>query len=151
MRTIREAMTADPICVTPETVLREAAQRMERADAGILPVLDGDRLVGVITDRDLVIRAIARGADPRTTRVADYLSENVCTVTPDTPAERAVQLMEQRQIRRLMVVDGQRLVGVVSLGDLAECEPDAAEAVLVEVSKSDKTMAHGRQRPGTGM
>lgn len=146
-RTVRMAMTPSPVCVGTGTTLQEAARRMQEADTGLLPVLDGNRLVGVITDRDMVVRAIALGVDPRTATVGEFQSRHVCTIGPDATCHEAVKQMEKHGIRRLLVADGGRLVGVLSLGDLAECVPDAAEEVLVEISKSPKTLAHGGPWP----
>lgn len=143
VRTVRMAMTPAPVCVSQTTTLQDAARRMQEADTGLLPVLDGTRLVGVITDRDLVVRAIALGVDPRTATVGEFQSRHVCTIGPDATCDEAVKQMEKHGIRRLLVADAGRLLGVLSLGDLAECVPDAAEEVLVEISKSPKTLAHG--------
>lgn len=143
MRTIKDVMTPNPLCVTSDANLQEAARLMVEADAGILPVLDGDTLKGVITDRDIIVRAIAKGIDPKTGLVRDALTTDVDTIGPDMSIQDAVEHMENRQIRRLVVCENDKVVGVVSLGDLAECESQAAEGVLVEVSKSPKTLAHG--------
>ncbi|MNS09774.1 Hypoxic response protein 1 [compost metagenome] len=142
MTTIRDVMTAQPTFVSPDATLATVARKMLDADTGLMPIMDGPTLCGVITDRDIVVRAIAKGADPTVTVARDFCTAEVDTIAPDADVEDGIALMEDHQIRRLVVMDGGRLVGVVSLGDLAETLPDAAEDVLVEVSKSAKTLAH---------
>lgn len=93
---------------------------MKRSDIGMLPVCDGERLVGTITDRDLTIRATAEGCDPLSTRVKDVMTPSVFWCYDDQEVEEAAQLMEEKQIRRLPIVNRKkRLVGIISLGDLA--------------------------------
>jgi CBS domain-containing protein len=142
MTLIRDVMTPNPTFVHPDATLATVARKMREADTGFMPIVDGTELCGVITDRDIVVRAIAQGADPTITIARDFCTKEVETVSPDTDLTEAVNAMEARKIRRLLVWEGQRLVGVVSLGDLAETVPDDAEDVLVEVSKSAKTLAH---------
>ncbi|HEY9723705.1 MAG TPA: CBS domain-containing protein [Oscillatoriaceae cyanobacterium] len=142
MSTVRDLMTANPVCATCDTTLQDAARMMQRADCGILPVLEQRRLRGVITDRDIVLRAVAKGVDTKAARVGDFLTDAVFTISPEADCEIAMREMEARQVRRLFVVDQGQLIGVVALGDLAESEPKVAEEVLVEVSKSPKTLAH---------
>jgi CBS domain-containing protein len=115
---------------------------MAEADVGALPVLRDGRLVGIITDRDLVVRALAKDADPATATVGHFCSRGPAVGSPAMPVAEAVKLMEDRKIRRLPVVEGGHLVGIVALGDLAEAMPRRAEAVLVEISKSPSTLSH---------
>jgi CBS domain-containing protein len=116
---VREVMTPDVVSIPPELTLQDAASIMKTLDVGSLPVSDGERLIGVITDRDITVRAIAEGRDPRTTDVADVMSAEVVCCHEDDEVQRAARLMQREQLRRLLVVDaGGRLVGVVSLGDL---------------------------------
>jgi CBS domain-containing protein len=144
MATIQDVMTPNPVCADANATLREIAGKMLDVDTGIIPLLENDRLFGVITDRDLVIRAIAWGVNPEQAQARDYCTTHVDTVSPQTSVEEAIEHMETRQIRRLVVCEKDRIVGVVSLGDLAETVSDQAEAVLVEVSKSERTLAHKR-------
>ncbi|HMJ66064.1 MAG TPA: CBS domain-containing protein [Candidatus Binatia bacterium] len=117
---VKDILTRDPYVIKPNAMICEAAKIMKQCDIGMLPVCDGQRLVGTITDRDLAIRAVAQGADPRSTRVNEVMTPEVCWCFEDQDIEGAAQLMEQKQIRRLPVIDRQkRLVGIVSLGDLA--------------------------------
>ncbi len=116
---IRDVMSRDVQVARPDDTLQEAAFRMAQGDFGFLPVADGDRLIGVITDRDIAIRAVASGAAP-TDRVVEYLSRDALVVREDEDIKLGLDLMRARQIRRLAVIDREgRLVGVISLGDLS--------------------------------
>jgi len=135
---ISEIMTRNVQTIPPNSTLREAARMMRDLDVGGLPVCDGDRLVGFITDRDIVVRAIAEGEDPDTCRIADVMTAEVVWCYEDADVEEAGRLMEERQVRRLAVVDrNKRLVGILSLGDLAvEVEDeDFAGEILEQVSE----------------
>jgi CBS domain-containing protein len=117
---VHEVMTERPRAVTPETPLSEVAQVMETEDVGSVPVVEGDRLVGIITDRDIVVRAIAKGKDPRGIPAADISSRELVTVNPDDDLSDALELMARYQVRRLAVTaEDERLVGVVSQADVA--------------------------------
>lgn len=117
---VHEIMTAHARCVSPDNTLVEAAGLMRQLDVGALPVCDDDKLRGMVTDRDLVLRGVADGRDPNTTSIRDVMSQGVIYVLADQPVEEAVQIMENRQIRRLPVLNrGKRMVGIVSLGDIA--------------------------------
>lgn len=116
---VREVMTADVVSIPPELTLQDAASIMKTLDVAALPVSDGERLIGVITDRDITLRAIAEGLDPRTTDVGDVMTAEVVCCHEDDEVQRAARLMQREQLRRLPVVDaGGRLVGIVSLGDV---------------------------------
>ncbi|WP_427788889.1 CBS domain-containing protein [Brevundimonas diminuta] len=133
---IREVMTRDVQVARPEDTLQAVAGRMAAGDFGFIPVADGDRLIGALTDRDIVVRAVASGAGPEA-RVQDVLSRDALIVRADDDLKVALDLMASRQIRRLPVVDKDgRLVGVVSLGDLSTRvkERYAGEA-LEEISR----------------
>jgi CBS domain-containing protein len=117
---IKDVMTRGVECVRPETTIQEAAARMKSLDVGPLPVCEGDRPVGIVTDRDIVLRAIADGRDPRATRVQDVMTRGVVTVKEGDDVKEAARHMKEKQIRRVVVVDdAQRVVGIVSLGDIA--------------------------------
>ena len=117
---VHEVMTERPRAVTPQTPLREVAEVMETEDVGAVPVVDGDRLVGIVTDRDIVVRAIAKGKDPRGMPAAEVSSRELVTVNPDDELTDALKLMAQYQVRRLAVTaEDERLVGVVSQADVA--------------------------------
>jgi len=121
MMKVNEVMTRGAECVRPNATLQEAARKMRDMDVGFLPVCgDNDRLAGTITDRDIAIRAVAEGWSPADKHVNDVLSADVIYCFEDQDAEEAADLMKQRQVRRLVVLNrDKRLVGVVSLGDLA--------------------------------
>jgi CBS domain-containing protein len=138
---LREIMTSDVECIGPDNTLREAAEKMRALDVGPLPVCDNDRLVGILTDRDIVVRAIAEGHDPRTTAVREAMTESVDYCFEDDDTAAAARKMRERQIRRLAVLNrDKRLVGIVSLGDLAVKTGDDAETgeTLEEISEPAK-------------
>ena len=117
---ISDVMTARPRCVTPETTLKQVAEVMESEDIGAVPVLDGEQLSGMITDRDIVVRAVAKGKNPDGMPVREIFSREVVTVGPEDDLSDALQLMAMHQVRRLPVVDDDnRLVGIVAQADVA--------------------------------
>ena len=135
---VHDVMTDSPRCVTPDTSVSDAAVLMETEDVGSLPILDGDQLAGVVTDRDIVIRAIAKGKDPRGMAVRDVASRELVTVQADDDLMDALQLMATRQVRRLPVVDeNNRLVGILSQADVAVSAKEKSVGEMVEeISKS---------------
>lgn len=117
---IQDIMTRDVEVVAPNATLQTAAQRMKDLNVGSLPVCDGERLLGMITDRDITIRATAMGKNPTDTAVSDTMSSGVTYCFEDQPVSEAAQMMEEQQIRRLPILNREKkLVGIVSLGDLA--------------------------------
>jgi CBS domain-containing protein len=117
---VAEVMTRHVEVIDPNAPLKEAASKMKTLDVGLIPVCDGDKLRGTITDRDITVRGIAEGYDPSKTKVADIMSTDLAYCFEDDKMEAALNLMEKRQIRRLPVLSRERrLVGIVSLGDLA--------------------------------
>jgi CBS domain-containing protein len=117
---VKDVMTERPRAVTPQTSVSEIAELMETEDVGAVPVVEGDRLVGIVTDRDIVVRAIAKGKDPRGMPAAEVSSRELVTVNPDDDLSDALKLMAQYQVRRLAVTaEDERLVGVVSQADVA--------------------------------
>lgn len=117
---VKQVMTKGVECVNPSYSLQDAAKKMKTLDVGPLPVCDNDRLVGMITDRDIIVRAVAEGCDPKTTQVKDVMTPDVVYCFEDDDVQDAARLMKENQIRRLVVLNQEkRLVGVVSLGDLA--------------------------------
>jgi CBS domain-containing protein len=135
---LREIMTPAVEAIAPGDTLEHAARRMEELDVGPLPVCDGGRVVGLLTDRDVAVRAVAAGCNPRTTLVSDVMTHDVVCGRDDQDVAEAARLMERHQVRRLPVLgrDG-ALVGIVSLGDLATAGGAAARpgAVLKAVSE----------------
>ena len=117
---LRDVMTRGIEDIAADATIVEAAERMRSLDVGALPVCQNDKLVGVITDRDIAIRAVADGCDPKATSVSDAMSRDLFYCYEDESVETAAKLMEEKQIRRLPVFDrNNRAVGIVSLGDLA--------------------------------
>jgi CBS domain-containing protein len=117
---IGEVMTRSVEVIGPDARLREAAGKMKTLDVGLIPVCDGDKLRGTLTDRDITVRGVAEGYDPAETKVADIMSTDLAYCFEDDEIEAALNLMEKRQIRRLPILSREkRLVGIVSLGDLA--------------------------------
>jgi len=116
---IRELMSTEVYCAIPSTTVAEVAQQMKRHNVGCVPICDRDRLVGIITDRDIVIQCVAAGLDPRQCHVSQFMTAHPISISPDTELKDAAELMAKEQIRRLPVVEDNRLVGLVSLGDIA--------------------------------
>jgi len=135
---VREVMTDRPRCVTLETPISEVAQLMESEDIGSLPVLEGDQLAGMITDRDIVLRAVAKGKDPRGMPVREVASRELVTVYAEDDLSNALKKMASEQVRRLPVVDEEnRLVGVLAQADVAlEVKEKAVGEMVEEISKS---------------
>jgi CBS domain-containing protein len=133
-------MTGGIETITPHASLAEAAKKMASQDIGSLPVCDEPRrVVGIITDRDITVRAVARGMDPNQTRVEDVMTRDVLSCSSESEVEDACELMEKRQVRRLLVTGQDEVpVGIVSLGDIALClrESQSGE-VLKKVSAPD--------------
>ena len=131
-------MTDRPRCVTAETTVSEAAQLMKSDDVGSLPVLDGEQLAGMITDRDIVIRAIAEGKDPRGMPVREVASRELVRVNADDDLSSALQLMATQQVRRLPVVDDDgRLVGILAQADVArEAKDKDSGQMLQDISQT---------------
>jgi len=135
---VRDVMTDRPRCVTLETPISEVAQLMESEDIGSLPVLEGDQLAGMITDRDIVLRAVAKGKDPRGMPVREVASRELVTVYADDDLSNALKKMASQQVRRLPVVDDDnRLVGVLAQADVAiEVKERAVGEMVEEISKT---------------
>lgn len=135
MPTAREIMTPGATYVDLDLTVAEAAQRMADDDFGALPICNGEgRLQGVITDRDIVVKVIAAGRDPQTTKVSDLADQGeVVTIGADDSAEEAIRTMKDHGVRRLPVIDGHDLVGMLSQADIARALPDAKVGDLVGV------------------
>ena len=138
---IRKIMTESPETVTPGTFIADVARMMRDLDVGIIPVVNNGELMGVITDRDITIRVTAAGLSPFEVTVQDFISPNPVTASPDDDVDKARQLMGEHQIRRLLITDGNKLVGIVSLGDVAikdKRDESATGEVLEEISEAKK-------------
>ena len=131
--TARDVMTEGAECVSEHDTVTTAAQRMASLDVGALPICgDDDRLKGMVTDRDIVLQVVAEGQDPKQVTVGSLARGEVVTIGADDPLEEAQRTMEEHQVRRLPVIDGHRLVGIISQGDLAKALPDDQTGQLVE-------------------
>ncbi|HEX6362414.1 MAG TPA: CBS domain-containing protein [Albitalea sp.] len=140
---VREAMTGDVCLIGPDLSIREAAEMMGERDIGSLPIGENDRLVGMVTDRDIAVRAVAKGLGPDA-KVRDVMSAEVLYCFEDEEVEDAAHHMADLKVRRLPVLDrNKRLVGIVSLGDLAQCE-DAAKTGKAMADISEPGGAHSQ-------
>jgi len=135
---VREVMTPNVEFVQSDDSLSQAARKMENLDVGALPVATGGELVGILTDRDIVIRAVAKGLDPEKHKVMEAVSEGVVTCEEGEDVKTVADMMEEKQIRRVVVRDrNAKVAGIVSLGDLAlRMHREKSGEVLQEVSKS---------------
>ena len=134
---VAEIMTRDPEVLPSDFILKDAALKMQQLDVGMLPIRDGDRLVGMLTDRDITLRATAEGRDPTKTRVREVMTPEVVYCFEDQDVSEAAKLMQEKQIRRLPILNREkRLVGIVSLGDLAvhSAEEKTVSKTIREVS-----------------
>lgn len=135
--TIRDVMTAEPITLPTTATLVEAARTMRDDDIGNVVVVEGETAVGIVTDRDVVIRAIAEERDPASTTLSEIATEELVTVTPEVDVAEAVRLMRDNSVRRILVLEDDRPIGLVSIGDLAiERDPDSA---LADISSAPPT------------
>ncbi|WP_159945655.1 MULTISPECIES: CBS domain-containing protein [unclassified Nocardiopsis] len=135
VRTIDEVMSSPVRTVSPDTSLREAAEIMREADVGDVVVTHENRIMGILTDRDIVVRCLAEGGDPDQSTARDVCSSEVATVPPQSSVADAVHVMRTSAVRRLPVVDDNRVVGVVTMGDLAQAVDD--KSALADVSAAD--------------
>ena len=119
-RHVRDVMTPNPECVSERDSIRDVARIMKEQDTGVVPVVDGKRIIGLITDRDIVVRGIAEGRDVSNSQVNDLMTRGVRSVKEDTPLSEVLDLMGNAEVRRVPVVNNNdELVGIVSLGDIA--------------------------------
>jgi CBS domain-containing protein len=129
---VRDTMTPDPRAVAPDESIAEAARLMRDQDVGSLPVIEEGRLVGMLTDRDITVRVIAEGRSPQTATVGEVFSHNPVTVEPNEDLAEALRLMARHQVRRLPVVESDRLVGILAQADVALEEKERKTGELVE-------------------
>ncbi len=146
MQTIQDVMTRDVQHISPEDSVRKAAQMMDEFNIGSIPVVDGDKLVGMITDRDITVRSTAAGQAPESTRVGDVMSTDVRTCTSGQSVEEVLAEMGNVQIRRVPVIDqaSHSLVGIVSLGDMATSQSKGIEQALEEISSPSEPDRTGK-------
>ncbi|HZK27898.1 MAG TPA: CBS domain-containing protein [Thermoclostridium sp.] len=137
---VKDVMTRSITTIEPDATIKDAASIMQQYNIGSIPVVDNNGLVGIVTDRDIVVRNIASDQDPFSTPVRNIMTSQVTTVTPEEDVKSISEIMSKRQVRRLPVVENQKLVGMVSLGDIAttgKSNMEASEA-LCEISKPSK-------------
>ena len=132
-KSIREAMTSNPCSIDADKSVAYAAKMMRDEDVGIAPIVEGDRLVGVLTDRDVAVRVVAEGLDPEKVKVSEVASRDVVTLDPQQDLDEALRLMARHQVRRLPVVeeDG-KLVGIVAQADVATQASESQTGEVVE-------------------
>lgn len=134
---VKDIMTKDVAYINPDSNVVEAAQLMQKHNVGSIPVCDQNGIIGIVTDRDIIVRNIAHGKDPHSTPVRDVMTGQVITAAPDMEVDAATKLMAEKQIRRVPVVDNNMIIGMLALGDVAtdnRFNMEASEA-LSEISK----------------
>lgn len=137
---VEQAMTTNVRTVTPDASVVDAARIMRDEDTGSVPVVDDGRVAGIVTDRDIVLRGVADGRDVTALDVREVCSSDPVTVEPGRDLDEALRLMAQHQVRRLPVVDGDRLVGVLAQADVARATDDRATGALVDdISQPGRT------------
>ena len=129
---IKEIMTRDVRACEPNATVADAAKVMAQGDVGPVPIVEDGRLVGIVTDRDIVVRVVAEGRDPNATTVKEIASTELVTVSPGDELDEALNLLAKRQVRRLPVVEGDRLVGIVAQADIARLGKDKKTGEVVE-------------------
>jgi CBS domain-containing protein len=129
---IKEVMTRDVRACEPNATVAAAAKVMAQEDVGPVPIVEDGRLVGIVTDRDIVVRVVAEGRDPNATTVKEIASTDLVTVSPGDDLDEALKLLAERQVRRLPVVEGDRLVGIVAQADVARLGKDKKTGEVVE-------------------
>jgi CBS domain-containing protein len=138
MTTAREIMTAGAECVGEDESVQVAAEKMARLGVGALPICgNDDRLLGMLTDRDIVVKVLGAGQDPRTTKAGQLRQEEAVTIGADDDAGEILRTMTGHQVRRLPVIDGHRLVGIVAQADVARALPDPQVGDLLQALSSD--------------
>lgn len=137
---VKDIMTKSVAYVNPATTVVEAAQLMQKHNVGSIPVMDQNGVIGIVTDRDIVVRNVAHGRSPQSTPVSDVMTSQVTTASPDMDVDDVSRLMAQQQIRRMPVIENNKLVGIVALGDMAaDTRFDTeASAALTEISRPAK-------------
>lgn len=152
MRTVADVMTRDVVCISPKETLQDAAARMDELNVGALPVCRKGKLIGLLTDRDIAVRACAVGMSPRTTLVEEVMTEPSRYCTPGQAVDAVLRQMGDLQIRRLPVLDDAgELVGIVALGDLAEISASGVDAALRRIStpsRPDRESVRPHKPPG---
>jgi CBS domain-containing protein len=139
---VRQAMTEAPVTLGPDMNAFDAAGLMRQYDVGVVPIVEGEKFIGLVTDRDLVMRVLADRKDPPEVRLGDILTRSPVTVSPDAELSEARDLMAEHKIRRLPVVKADQLIGIISIGDISQHDASkrAVGEALSEVSESQSTI-----------
>jgi CBS domain-containing protein len=137
---VKDIMTKNVAYINPDSTIVEAAQLMQKHNVGSIPVCDKSGVIGIVTDRDIIVRNIAHGKNPQSTPVRDVMTGQITTASPDMEVEDVTRMMSERKIRRVPVVENNMIVGMVSLGDIAADNrfDFEASAALSEISKPAK-------------
>jgi len=134
---VREIMTTGVECLSPDAAIKELANQMKTLDVGFIPICENDRLVGTVTDRDIVIRAVALGRDVNTTKARDTMTQEVVYCFEDDDVKDVADKMRQKDIRRMLILNkDKRLVGVVSLGDISKVEEKESGKTLKDITEA---------------
>lgn len=137
-RNVQDVMTRNPATCGETAPVVEAAQLMEREGVGSIPVCEDGKLVGIVTDRDIALRVVAGGRDPRQTKIQDVMTRDPQSVGVDEPIDRVMEMMESRQVRRIPVIDGGgKLVGIIAQADIARLGNDGATGDVVQAISKD--------------
>ena len=132
---IRDVMSQDLVTLPADATVIEASQAMQQRDIGDVLVTDEDRLIGMLTDRDIVARAVAEGHDPAQSKIGDFVTMNLATLMPDSQVSDAVEMMRDTAVRRIPVVEDDKAVGIVSIGDLAMQQDE--RSALADISRAE--------------
>lgn len=134
---VREIMTSNVECLDPQANLREIGQEMKSLDVGFIPICENDRLVGTVTDRDIVIRAVADGLDVNTCKARDVMSRDIVYAFEDDDVKTVAEKMREKDVRRILILDrAKRLVGVVSIGDISKVEEKVSGKTLHDIAEA---------------
>lgn len=144
MKKVMEVMTKDVETISPNDSLKDAAEKMRTLNVGPLPVCEGDRLMGIITDRDIVVRAVSQGLDPNNTRVSQAMTDDIECVYENDDIDTVARKMKEEQLRRILVINqDKKLVGIIALGDLAEAiSTKEAGKALESISEPSEPATH---------
>jgi len=134
---VREIMTSNVECLAPDASLKDIAQEMKSLDVGFIPVCENDRLVGTVTDRDIVIRAVAEGTDINTCKARNIMSREIIYAFDDDDVKTVAEKMREKDVRRILILDKEkRLVGVVSIGDISKVEEKVSGKTLRDIAEA---------------
>jgi CBS domain-containing protein len=134
-KTVSDVMTRNPVAMSSDTSVKEAAKAMSDMRIGTVVVMEGDKPCGIVTDRDITVRAVATGSDPMSTRLADICSHDLAAVRPDQSVDDAMQMMKSHDVKRVLVMTDTKLMGIVSLGDLSRM--GQGEEVQEDISRAE--------------